>query len=158
MSIVQHNGKPDFFITFTCNPKWKEITQALLPHQAASDRPDIVACVFKLKLCAFLNDIYFTSNPILGRMVAMIYVIERQKRGPPHAHILTICAGSNKLHSPEDYDNFVCAEIPDRNMHPELHRIVTSFMIHGPCGSANLSSPCMVDGKCTKNFQSHSQR
>ena len=50
MAIVQRFGKPDFFITFTCNPQWKEITDALLEQQTAADHPDIVARVFKLKL------------------------------------------------------------------------------------------------------------
>ena len=26
MGIVHHFGKPDFFVTFTCNPRWQEIT------------------------------------------------------------------------------------------------------------------------------------
>lgn len=33
-----------------------------------------------------------------------------------------------------------------------LFDIVTANMIHGPCGNLNRSSPCMVDGKCTKSF------
>ena len=43
-------GKPDLFITFTCNPRWREIQEALAPGQQPNDRPDIIARVFKLKL------------------------------------------------------------------------------------------------------------
>ena len=46
MAIVCHYGKPDLFITFTCNPQWPEITKTLFPNQTASDCPDIVARVF----------------------------------------------------------------------------------------------------------------
>ena len=42
MSIVRKYGKPDLFITFTCNPQWEEITSALLLDQKASDRPDLI--------------------------------------------------------------------------------------------------------------------
>ena len=31
MAIVRKKGKPDLFITFTCNPKWPEIAEGLLP-------------------------------------------------------------------------------------------------------------------------------
>ncbi|KIH61235.1 hypothetical protein ANCDUO_08498 [Ancylostoma duodenale] len=50
MSIVARHGKPDLFITMTCNPQWKEIEEALSPGQSASDRSDVVARVFKPKL------------------------------------------------------------------------------------------------------------
>ena len=43
MGIVCHFGKPDFFVIFTCNPRWQEITDALLPGQPAENRQDIVA-------------------------------------------------------------------------------------------------------------------
>ena len=76
-----------FFITFTCNPQWKEITDELFEHQTAADRPDIVARVFRLKLHSLLQDLYYGSIPVLGKMLGLIYVIEWQKRGPPHAHI-----------------------------------------------------------------------
>ena len=85
-------------------------------------------------------------------MLALIYVIEWQQRGPAHAHILAICCEDSKPRTPEDYDSIVCAEISDVQQFPELHQIVTSFMMHNPCGSSNSKSPCMVDGKCSKNF------
>uniref|UniRef100_A0ACD6A2F0 Uncharacterized protein n=1 Tax=Avena sativa TaxID=4498 RepID=A0ACD6A2F0_AVESA len=49
MAIVQRWGKPDYFITMTCNPYWEEITEKLLPGQLPQDRPDLVARVFKAK-------------------------------------------------------------------------------------------------------------
>ena len=123
---------PDFFVTFTCNPRWQEITDALLPSQTAENHQDIVARVFKLKLKSLLHDLFYGPKPILGRMVALIYVIEWQKRGPPHAHILGICDNANKPKTIADYDSVVCAEIPNKDTFPELHAIVTMFMMHGP--------------------------
>ena len=29
MAIIRHTGKPDLFITMTCNPKWKELKEFL---------------------------------------------------------------------------------------------------------------------------------
>ena len=58
MAIIKKYGKPDLFITFTCNPKWREITENLYPGQTASDRPDFVIQVFKIKLNNLLNDIF----------------------------------------------------------------------------------------------------
>uniref|UniRef100_A0A915MSZ5 Helitron helicase-like domain-containing protein n=1 Tax=Meloidogyne javanica TaxID=6303 RepID=A0A915MSZ5_MELJA len=41
MAIVNETGKPDLFITFTCNPNDPDILKCLLPGQTPSDRPDI---------------------------------------------------------------------------------------------------------------------
>ena len=38
MAIVRAKGKPSFFITFTCNPAWPEITRELLSRQTTKDR------------------------------------------------------------------------------------------------------------------------
>jgi hypothetical protein len=45
------------FITFTCNPKWQEIADALkfVPGQRPDARPDIVSRVFKLKVDELLS-------------------------------------------------------------------------------------------------------
>ncbi|KAL4562272.1 hypothetical protein LXL04_034471 [Taraxacum kok-saghyz] len=37
MALVQDGGKPDIFLTMTCNPKWLEIQNELLPWQKAED-------------------------------------------------------------------------------------------------------------------------
>ena len=85
-------------------------------------------------------------------MIALIYVIEWQKRGPPHAYILGICDTESKPRTVADYDSVVCGEIPDKDKFPELHQIVTKFMMHGHRGAANANSPCMEGGTCSKKF------
>ncbi|CAN0359657.1 unnamed protein product, partial [Phaeothamnion confervicola] len=46
MAIVRARGIPDLFITFTCNPKWREITENLHAIHNAKDRFDIELRVF----------------------------------------------------------------------------------------------------------------
>ena len=108
---------------------------------------DVVAWVFKLKLKSLLHDIYFGPKPVFGKMHALIYVVEWQKQGPPHAHILAIWDPANKPQSTDDYNLIVSAEIPDPNTHPQHHAIVTKFMMHKPCGTANPKSGVLLDNK-----------
>ena len=160
MAICRKYHKPDFFITMTCNPKWPEILSELLPDQTPQDRPDIVARVFKLKKDQLMNDI--VHGGVLGTVVAHMHVIEFQKRGLPHAHILVILADHDRLHTPALVDSVVSAELPpspDDTNNPtakaqrqRLEEIVLSSMVHGPCGVANPNSPCMENGRCTKKF------
>jgi hypothetical protein len=57
MFFVRKFGKPDLFVTLTCNPHWREIIASLLYNQKPQDRPDIVAREFKQKLDALIGDI-----------------------------------------------------------------------------------------------------
>ena len=150
MAIVAVFGKPDLFVTMTCNPKWREITENLLPGQTASDRPDLVSRVFSAKLKAFRHDIL--HNGIFGKGKVSVHVIEFQKRGLPHAHILITLDDEYKIRDAEDIDDLICAEIPDQNEDPELYETIKATMIHGPCGAINPNSPCMEDGHCSKEY------
>ena len=76
IAICRKYKKPDLFITFTCNPHWKEITDELKPGETAQDRPELVSRVFKMKKDLFVEDL--VKNGIFGRMVAHLYVIEYQ--------------------------------------------------------------------------------
>jgi hypothetical protein len=89
---------------------------------------------------------------ILGVVIARIHVIEFQKRGLLHCHMLMRIDEYNVPQTGEDIDKTISAEIPDPQTHPELHNIIMSYMIHGPCGEINKNSPCMDDNKCTKSF------
>uniref|UniRef100_A0A0D3E6N4 Helitron helicase-like domain-containing protein n=1 Tax=Brassica oleracea var. oleracea TaxID=109376 RepID=A0A0D3E6N4_BRAOL len=93
MAICKHFGFPDFFITFTCNPKWPEITRYVKARKLkAEDRSDIIS----------------------------MYTIECQKRSLPHAHILLFM---KKLKKPttDDIDNIIFAEIPNKKEELELY-------------------------------------
>src|SRR6266540_4147235 len=150
MAIIREYEKSDLFVTVTCNPNWPKITNELLPNQQASDCSDLISRVFKLKLKSITNDLFVKD--VLGKVIAHVHVIEFQKRGLPHAHILMILSPEDKPKTPEDFDKLVCAKISDRNLQPKLYETISKNMIHGPCGYLNPNSPCMIDGKCSKHY------
>ncbi|XP_075074581.1 uncharacterized protein LOC142162158 [Nicotiana tabacum] len=139
MAICKWVGYPDLFITITCNPKWSKIiifveSRGLSPE----DRPDI--------LTRFLMIKDLRDNKVFGEVKA----VEFQKRGLPHAHILLFLR--NKYPNVADIDGIISAELPDKKVDPHDYNVVTNFMMHGPCGAARKSSPCMQNGRCTKHF------
>ncbi len=150
MAIVRQYGKLDLFITMTYNPKWEEIINALKPGEIANDCPDLVTRIFFGKLQHLLDELL--KKGIFGKVVANIHVIEWQKRGLPHAHILLILYSDHKPRRPDEYDHMVFAKLPDKDAHPTLFEIVTSCMLHGPCGTINPHCPCMADIVCSKGY------
>ncbi|OMO62293.1 DNA helicase PIF1, ATP-dependent [Corchorus olitorius] len=149
MAICRAYGYPTLFITFTCNPKWREIDDALklIPGQRADDRPDLVCRVFRLKVRDLMHDLLEAG--FFGKAIAGTYTIEFQKRGLPHAHILLWLHPDSRWNTSADIDNMISAELPD----PEVDRVgydaVSSFMMHGPFGPANCKAPCMEKGHCS---------
>ena len=149
MALVRKYGKPDIFLTMTCNPNWDEIKQDLLPGQIAQDRPDLVTRIFRAKLEVLKKKLM--ENVILGKVWAYVYVVEFQKRGLPHAHFLLIMKWKYKLPCPEQYDLLISADLPNKKKFPELYRMVTKHMMHGPCGVLNLFCPCTKGRTSCKN-------
>ncbi|XP_076069725.1 uncharacterized protein LOC143041602 [Oratosquilla oratoria] len=149
MAIVCKYGRPDLFITYTCNPKCREVTENLQPHETAQNRPDLLARVFKQHLNELMIDI--KDSHVLGVPIAAIHVIEFQKRGLPHCHMLIMLREEDKIRTKEQIDNIVSAELPSEH-DPELRELVKKLMIHGPCGTFNPNSICMVEGECQKKF------
>ncbi len=154
LAMVKELGKPSLFLTCTCNPRWPEIQAALGSGEQAWHRPDITAKVFQFKMRELLKDIL--ERDILGHVIGYTGVIEFQKRGLPHLHLLLILAEGDRPETPEDTDKLISAELPDAKGNPRLYAAVLKHQVHGPCGKDNDKSPCM-DGvgamrKCTKGF------
>ena len=143
MAVVRETGRPSFFVTMTCNAKWKEIIDALPNGLKAHECPDIVARVFNIKLKSFLDDVL--KKNVLGKVKAYTYVIEFQKRGLPHAHILLIMKESDRPKSADQYDVAVTAELAED---PAMRKVQAEFMIH-QCGPH-----CIEEGEvcCKKGF------
>jgi hypothetical protein len=106
--------------------------------------------VFKIKLKELINDIH--KKHILGRIIAGIYVIEFQKHGLSHAHILIFFVKDCKPHIVEDVDHMISAEFPNPETNRLAHEIVDRCMMHGPCGVVFPNAPCMEDSKCKKQY------
>ena len=74
MTYVRHYGRPDLFITFTCHPKWVEITRELLSCQKYCHRHDLIARVFRLKLRKLCDLI--KKGQIFGPVRCDMYTVE----------------------------------------------------------------------------------
>ena len=143
-------SKPDIFLTITANADWPEITREVqkCPGLENKDRDGIIARVFQGKLKELLDDIL--NKHVLGVIVAHVYVIEFQKRGLPHAHMLLILHPECKLDNPALYDQLITAEIPDPQRYPLAHELFAKFQMHGPC---QYYGNCLNhNGYCTKYF------
>ncbi|KAG5517414.1 hypothetical protein RHGRI_037973 [Rhododendron griersonianum] len=127
-----------------------EITNELKSHEDVQNRPDLVTRVFKGKLEHMKKEVI--KKKLFGPVQAYTYVIEFQKRGLPHVHLLLILKKGHKLTAPEHFDQFISAEIPDENENPHLYGAVLRHMMHGPCGKLNPSNVCMKNGKCKNHY------
>ncbi|XP_063942408.1 uncharacterized protein LOC135150192 [Daucus carota subsp. sativus] len=124
LAVCRHIGHPDIFLTMTCNSMWDEIQRmmAYLPGCLSANSPDIISRVFRLKLEQLTNDIKKKSH--FGRCVGVMYVVEFQKRGLPHVHMLIWLDGPSKKFLKENVDKFVSAEIPDPEVDPDGYAAV----------------------------------
>ncbi|GFX49107.1 putative DNA helicase [Trichonephila clavipes] len=82
MTYVRAYGRPDLFVTFTCNPTWNEIKELLLVGQSSSDCHDITtARVFKQKLKCLMD--FIIKHHVFGETRCWMYSIEEDC----HMHI-----------------------------------------------------------------------
>ena len=160
MALVRHFGRPDLFITFTANPNWPDIQEALkdFPEKKPEDHPEIVVRAFRLRQKRLLNEL--KKGNIFGRFRGCLWTLEYQKRGLPHIHLLLFLHPDDRYLEIDRIDQIICAELPDPaiDIDNSLKDIVISQMVHGPCGPRFPKAPCMTKSDqstathCCKNF------
>ena len=102
--------------------------------------------VFKAKKDQLIQDL--TKGSIFGVVLAFLWVVEFQKHGLPHVHILIVLADADRPMTPEQVDRIVSAELPpspfevgisdkEKVRRQPLLNIVFTNTIHGPCGAYN---------------------
>ena len=79
MAIVAYNGKPDIFLTMTCNPSWSEISSELQNQQTPQDCTDLLTRIFRAKFEQYKEDV--VNKGVLGKVIGYMYVTEFQKCG-----------------------------------------------------------------------------
>ena len=72
----------------------------------------------------------------------VIYTVEFQKSGLPHAHIIIWLAKEAPLDA-QKINSIISAQLPDPVKDPIRYEAISSFMVHAPCGPLNQFSPCM---------------
>ena len=163
--LLSELGRATGFLTLTCNTEWSEIKSQLLFGQTAFDRPDIVCAVFQKRKIALLhnlrNGVYFPS-----KVVYVMHVIEFQKRGLPHAHIVFRLADHLPPETTDEAlanycDNMVCAEMPELPAEDDISEdavtqrkyvdLVKQYMIHH-CAVAVNGCKQSADGQCKRRY------
>jgi hypothetical protein len=135
MTLVQQFGMPDYFVTMTWNPYWEEVGRELFLWQTPQDCLELVARVYRCKL-RNLHD-RLIKKKHFGEVLAYVRVIEFQKCGLPHEHFLLVMTNRDKLRSPDEFNKYISAKIPDKDKYLVLHDLVCKHMMHGPCGALN---------------------
>ena len=91
----------------------------------------------------------------------MLWVVEFQKCGLPHVHILVILSEDDQIKISSEVNDIICAELPtdmfqknseEYTQSIKLDQIVLKNMVHGPCGNVNPLSLWFEIGKCKKLY------
>ncbi|KAL4585021.1 hypothetical protein LXL04_009634 [Taraxacum kok-saghyz] len=69
------------------------------------------------------------SSPVV-KLSQIVYTVEFQKRGLPHAHICLFMHPDCRLRTVDHIDPIISAEIPNKDDDPELYDLVSEFMMH----------------------------
>ncbi|KAK1588762.1 hypothetical protein Q3G72_026753 [Acer saccharum] len=136
-------GYPSLFIAITCNSRWPEIMRFVKKRGLKpKDRPDILCRVFRVKLDQVPRDL--RKGCIFGRVIGYVCMIEFQKQGLPHTHILLFMHLEDKPSTASDIDRMISAAIPDEKEDPTLFVAVETYLLLKYQAHINVEYTCQT--------------
>ncbi|GKE91815.1 hypothetical protein Tco_1572910, partial [Tanacetum coccineum] len=54
--------------------------------------------------------------------------------------------------TPNEINDIISAELPSPTEDPDGYKVVSEFMLHGPCDKDAKYAPCTTEGKCSKHY------
>ncbi len=120
--LIKYFNKSDLFITFTANPRWKEITDTLFFNQIYINRPDIIIRIFRAKLKRLIHLIRVRAA--FGPYKIYIYTVEYQKPELSYTYIIIFIHADHAFFKPEHINNFIYAKFFDRQLNPDRSLII----------------------------------
>jgi hypothetical protein len=148
LSINARLGCPDYFITMTANPKWPEVVKNIGVGKRPATRNEVIHRVFNIKKTELVQMLY--EKAYLGDALAIVCIVEYQRRGLPHMHCLLWVHEKNKPRTAEVLDQTVCAELPDPETQPLLYDLVSRYMMHMKCDKIKRARCRHTVGNITK--------
>ncbi|RYR46624.1 hypothetical protein Ahy_A07g032375 [Arachis hypogaea] len=95
---------------------------------------------------------YASMQGTLDLLFTNVCIVEFQKRGLPHVHILLFIHPLYKPKSPVDIDKLISTEILDKFKRLKVYATVKKFIVYGQHGRYNNNSPCMSNGRSSKYY------
>jgi len=132
LAVVSHLGKPNLFITITTNTNWPEFQRERIrarqrghTHYNPTEDPVFVTRVFHARFFKILA--WLKSYKVIGKTIYLMWGVDFQKRGLPHAHIAMKTVRDVTL--PAAVDDVVSTELPPES-DPEPRARVLEFIMH----------------------------
>ncbi|GJV33651.1 ATP-dependent DNA helicase PIF1-like protein [Tanacetum coccineum] len=65
-----------------------------------------------------------------------------------HVHLqpISVCT------TPDEINDIIAAELASLTEDPDGYKVVSEFMLHGPCSKDAKYAPCTIEGKCLKHY------
>ena len=99
----------------------------------------------------FLIDLIVPKD-VFDSTVTQVHIIEFQKRGLLHMHLLIWLQRKYQFTTPAEVNAIISAEFPDPQTHPRLFRLVSDVITHGPCREYMPDASCMQNRRCGKHY------